>query len=65
MDSREIIRLIEAEGWEFKDQRGSHVQFKHVGRPGKVTVPHPLKDVSIKTIISIERQSGVRLRRRP
>jgi predicted RNA binding protein YcfA (HicA-like mRNA interferase family) len=64
MDSREIIRLIEAEGWEFKDQRGSHIQFKHPSRAGKTTVPHPVKDVKLPTIISIERQSGVKLRRR-
>jgi predicted RNA binding protein YcfA (HicA-like mRNA interferase family) len=64
MDSREIVRMIEAEGWEFKDQRGSHAQFRHPTKKGKITVPHPLKDVPVKTIISIERQSGVRLRRR-
>ncbi|MGF1549601.1 MAG: type II toxin-antitoxin system HicA family toxin [Sphingomonadaceae bacterium] len=64
MDSRTIIRLIEAEGWEFRSQKGSHAQFKHPTRPGRTTVPHPLKDVTKKTIISIEKQSGVRLRRR-
>ncbi len=64
MDSRTIIRLIEAEGWEFKEQQGSHAHFRHATRRGKTTVPHPVKDMPIKTLISIERQSSVKLRRR-
>lgn len=64
MDSRTVIRLIEAEGWAFKVQVGSHAHFIHLVRLGKTTVPHPVKDINVKTIISIERQSGVKLRRR-
>jgi predicted RNA binding protein YcfA (HicA-like mRNA interferase family) len=40
---------------------GSHKHFKHPAKPGKVTVPHPNKDLTIKTRKSIERQSGVKL----
>jgi predicted RNA binding protein YcfA (HicA-like mRNA interferase family) len=43
-------------------QRGAHVQFKHPAKPGRVTVPHPEKDIPAKTLKSIERQAGVRLR---
>jgi len=60
MDSREIIRRLKADGWIRVDQRGSHVQFKHPAKPGRVTVPHPEKDIPAKTLRSIERQSGVR-----
>ena len=63
MDSRTIIRLIEAEGWYPVGQTGSHIQFKHDARLGKTTVPHPRKDVKVKTVQFIERQSGVSLRR--
>ncbi len=63
MDSRTIIRLIEADGWHRVGQTGSHIQFKHDAKPGKTTVPNPRKDVTLKTVQSIERQSGVRLRR--
>jgi len=62
MDSREIIRRLEADGWYRVGQRGSHVQFKHSAKPGRVTVPHPEKDIPAKTLRSIERQSGVRFR---
>ena len=64
MHSREIIRLIEAGGWVKVAQKGDHVQFKHPIRPGRVTVVHPLKDVSIGVIKDVERKTGVRLRHR-
>jgi predicted RNA binding protein YcfA (HicA-like mRNA interferase family) len=41
---------------------GSHHHFTHPTRPGVVTVPHPVKDLKIGTLKSIERQSGVKLR---
>jgi predicted RNA binding protein YcfA (HicA-like mRNA interferase family) len=62
MNSREIIRAIEAEGWYMVEKHGSHWQFKHASRPGRVTVPHPKKDIPLGTLKSIEQQSGVRLR---
>ena len=62
MNSREIIRRLEADGWYQVGQRGSHMQFKHPAKPGRVTVPHPEKDIPAKKLKSIERQAGVRLR---
>ncbi len=62
MDSRTVIATIEADGWTKVGQKGSHVQFKHPTKPGKVTVPHPEKDLPIGTVKSIERQAGVKLR---
>jgi len=59
MNSREIIRRLEADGCYRVGQRGSQVQFKHPAKPGRVTVPHPEKDIPAKTLRSIERQSGV------
>jgi predicted RNA binding protein YcfA (HicA-like mRNA interferase family) len=61
MDSRDIIKRIEADGWFAVAQKGSHVQFKHPVKPGRVTVPHPRKDMPIGTRKSIEKQSGVKL----
>ncbi len=43
---------------------GDHFQFRHPSKPGKVTVPHPKKDIPIGTLTSIERQSGLNLRGR-
>lgn len=62
LSSADIIRKLKAEGWREVSQVGSHKQFKHPTKPGRVTVPHPVKDVKIGTLKSIERQSGVRMR---
>ncbi|GHU04627.1 addiction module toxin, HicA family protein [Alphaproteobacteria bacterium] len=61
MDSREIIKRIEADGWFKVGQTGSHNHFKHPSKPGKATVQHPKKDLPIRTVRSIEKQTGVRL----
>jgi predicted RNA binding protein YcfA (HicA-like mRNA interferase family) len=60
VNSREIIRHLEAHGWRLKKVKGSHHHFTHPHKPGKVTVKHPAKDFPIGTLKSIERQSGVR-----
>lgn len=59
--SAEIIRRITAAGWHEVKSKGSHHQFKHPSRTGRVTVPHPVKDMPLGTLRSIERQSGVKL----
>ena len=60
--SRRVIQALTAAGWVFVRAVGDHHQFKHPDRPGKVTVPHPVKDLPIGTLKSSERQSGVPLR---
>jgi predicted RNA binding protein YcfA (HicA-like mRNA interferase family) len=62
MNSREIIRKLEQDGWFEVAQAGSHKQFKHSKKPGRVTVPHPKREVPIGTLKSIEKQSGLKLR---
>jgi predicted RNA binding protein YcfA (HicA-like mRNA interferase family) len=62
MKSREIISVLQADGWVQVAQRGSHVQFKHPTKKGRVTVPHPERDIPIGTLKSIEKQSGLKLR---
>jgi len=44
------------------DQSGSHVQFKRPSKKGRVTVPHPKKDIPVGTLKSIERQAGIQLK---
>ena len=62
MNIRSIIRRLEALGWMAVGQNGSHVQFKHPSKPGRVTVPHPKKDLPIGTVRSIEKQAGIKLK---
>ena len=63
MKVRDIIRRIERDGWAQVSQQGSHRQFKHPTKPGKVTINgHSNDDLDIALIRSIERQAGLRLR---
>lgn len=57
--SREIIKMLKADGWYEVNVVGSHHQFKHPVKKGRVTVKHPDKDIPPKTLKSIEQQSGL------
>jgi predicted RNA binding protein YcfA (HicA-like mRNA interferase family) len=58
---REIIRLLEADGWRLKRTTGSHRHFTHPSKPGIVTVAgHPSATLKNKTEASILRQAGLR-----
>jgi predicted RNA binding protein YcfA (HicA-like mRNA interferase family) len=60
MKVRDVIRLIEAEGWTFHRQKGSHRQYKHPTKPGKVTVAgKPSDEMAPGTLGSILRQAGI------
>jgi predicted RNA binding protein YcfA (HicA-like mRNA interferase family) len=61
--SREIIRILEDNGWYYVNSVGDHWQFKHATKPGKVTVTHPVKDVPIKTVKRIFIQAKIQLSR--
>ena len=56
--SREIIKLLEKDGWKLDRTRGSHHQFKHSIKTGVVTVQHPVKDLSAFVVKSIFKQAG-------
>lgn len=57
MKSRDLIRMIEADGWRQVRVNGSHHHFKHPTKPGLVTVPHPKQDLPPGTVGSILRQA--------
>ena len=59
--SREIISLLQEDGWYLFDVRGDHHQYKHPTKKGKVTVTHPKRNLPIGTVKSIEKQSGIEL----
>ncbi|MGJ5034629.1 type II toxin-antitoxin system HicA family toxin [Bradyrhizobium sp. HKCCYLRH3059] len=62
MNSRDVISVLQRDGWVQVAQKGSHVQFKHPAKKGRVTVPHPSRDLPIGTLKSIEKQAGLKLR---
>jgi predicted RNA binding protein YcfA (HicA-like mRNA interferase family) len=60
MKVAEMTRLLEREGWELWRTRGSHRQYKHAERPGKVTLAgKPGDTLHPKTLGSILKQAGI------
>ena len=57
--SREIIKILEQDGWFLLGAREDHHYFKHKTKPGKITVPHHEKDVDPKTAKSIFKAAGL------
>jgi predicted RNA binding protein YcfA (HicA-like mRNA interferase family) len=64
MKVKEVIRLLEGEGWFLVATRGSHRQYKHPVRPGRVTVAgKPSDDLAPGTLNSILKQSALKEQR--
>ena len=57
-NSRKLIKKLQAEGWVLVATKGSHHQFKHPEKAGRVTGPHPNKNIKTGTVKSIYRQAG-------
>jgi predicted RNA binding protein YcfA (HicA-like mRNA interferase family) len=63
MKYRELIKLIEEAGWVHESTKGSHMQFSHPTKTGKITVPGGGKlsrDVPPGTQNSIMKQAGLK-----
>jgi len=57
----EILRMLSQDGWYLVATRGSHRQFKHPVKPGRVTVAaKPSDDLAPGTLNSILKQSGLK-----
>jgi predicted RNA binding protein YcfA (HicA-like mRNA interferase family) len=64
MKVREVIRLVEGDGWALVATRGSHRQYKHPTKPGRVTVAgKPSDDLAPGTLNSILKQAGLKEQR--
>jgi predicted RNA binding protein YcfA (HicA-like mRNA interferase family) len=64
MKVREAIRLIEEDGWVLVATRGSHRQYKHPTKPGRVTIAgKPSDDLAPGTRNSIMKQAGLKEQR--
>jgi predicted RNA binding protein YcfA (HicA-like mRNA interferase family) len=64
MKVRDAIRMIEDDGWVLVATRGSHRQYKHPSKPGRVTVAgKPSDDLAPGTRNSIMKQAGLKEQR--
>jgi predicted RNA binding protein YcfA (HicA-like mRNA interferase family) len=53
--------MLERDGWQHKETKGSHHQYKHPTKRGRVTVPgHPGDDIAAGTLQSILKQAGLK-----
>ena len=59
MRFREIEKIILADGWQFKQAKGSHFQYTHPEKPGKVTIPKHPGDIAPKIVKLIFKQAGL------
>jgi predicted RNA binding protein YcfA (HicA-like mRNA interferase family) len=60
MKVRDMIRLVENDGWVHIATRGSHRQFKHPVKPGRVTIAgKPSDDIAPGTLNSVMKQAGM------
>jgi predicted RNA binding protein YcfA (HicA-like mRNA interferase family) len=58
---RELIRVLEADGWSLVATRGSHCQYKHPTKPGRVTVAGKSSDdIAPGTLSNIRKQAGLK-----
>jgi predicted RNA binding protein YcfA (HicA-like mRNA interferase family) len=61
MKVREVIRLIENDGWYLVRTKGSHRQFKHHQKPGTVTISgNPGKEMPPGTLNSVQKQARLK-----
>ena len=61
MKIRDIVKIIEADGWFLVETKGSHRQYKHANKPGRVTIAgHPGDDLAPGTLNSVLKQAGLR-----
>ncbi len=60
MTVRALLKQLEADGWTLKATRGSHMQYAHPTKVGKVTVPNHKGDIPQGTLNQILKQAGLK-----
>jgi len=61
MKVNDVIKMIEADGWYLVATKGSHRQYKHPTKPGRVTIAgHPNHDLAPGTLNSVLKQAQLK-----
>ena len=59
MNSKELIKVLEKDGWVLRGSKGSHHVFNHPRKSWHITVPHPKKDLGIGLVHKLLKQAGI------
>jgi predicted RNA binding protein YcfA (HicA-like mRNA interferase family) len=61
MKIRDVIKLLEVDGWYIVRTKGSHRQYKHSHKLGRVTIAgHPKDDLAVGTLNSVLKQAELK-----
>ncbi len=60
MNSKQVIKQLEDDGWALRGVRGSHPIYTHPSKPGHISVPHPKSDLGKGLVNQILKQAGLR-----
>ncbi|WP_292366248.1 type II toxin-antitoxin system HicA family toxin [Methanoculleus sp. UBA208] len=61
MKVKDCIKMIEADGWYLVATRGSHRQYKHPSKVGRITIAgHPADELAPGTLNSVLKQAGLK-----
>jgi predicted RNA binding protein YcfA (HicA-like mRNA interferase family) len=60
MNSKQIIKQLEADGWLLRSVKGSHHVFTHLSKPGHLSVPHPKQDLGVGLVHKLLKQAGLK-----
>lgn len=59
MTSKNLINLLQHDGWILRGSKGSHDVYIHPKKSGHITVPHPKKDLGIGLVQKILKQAQI------
>ena len=61
MKAKDVVRILEKDGWTLERQKGSHKIFKHLNKKGILIVPdHGKEDIKLGTLNAILKQAGLK-----
>lgn len=61
MKVRDVIKVVQKDGWVHAETKGSHRQFKHPVKKGRVTIAgHPSDEMPPGTLKSVLKQAGLK-----
>ncbi|MDG4549359.1 MAG: type II toxin-antitoxin system HicA family toxin [Candidatus Contendobacter sp.] len=60
MNSKEIIKRLEDDGWTLRGVKGSHHIYAHPSRSGHISVPHPKKELGVGLVNKLLKQAGLK-----